>query len=650
MLPFRSSTEHLFIQQSQPYALPPSSPSASSSADTGRKDPLRQRFNEWLHAAGASVTSSSPTPYDDLYLAAVDESKSSSVFELERSMRLHTDMQDVSALERDLAEATAMGMSEQHSAALRTARLVHDCLKQKQQGHAPGTIKESAADAAQQTQPWPPHPIPTPPATSVPVTTPPHPSTAGPGDTVTLTAPFPTKSDSDAEGRNVNINANATTPQVKEDLVIGRPHRYSWWSNPPAELAGLLPDESAAAIYESAQTDTPEIIQKRFNGIVNLAGPDYHPSRFPIGIIGYNRPQLLQQSLDSLLSVPGVNVSQVTLYQDGTNVEVAAVARKMGVRVKQHLHKHAKGEEGAAAIARHYRWTLSSLFDDHPQAEFAIVVEDDMLFAKDFMSFFVQTAPLYKKDPSIYCITSWNDNGQRGLSLDPRVLLRTDFFIGLGWMVSRAIYKDELERRWPATQWDHWLRKDTQRKNRQCIYPEVARNYNIGKLGTHSYDSLFKRYFEGIVLNQQPAVWLGSIDRMIDSAYESSILSSLSTAIQLSSPTSISHYRYTALVLFLDLLNANDDRWTRVYAPYFGLWELVPNIRGMYHDGVMLIRWKTNYVYLVANWVQKFARFRRPTTMLLTAPRTEKTDPCRGNFVWRKLCQAATAVKKIFTG
>jgi len=489
MLSFRSTTDHhLSTDHTHP---------TTSSSSAGRKDPLRQRFNEWLHAV--AVTSSSPD--DDPYLTAEDES------ELERSMRIHTDIQDVSALERDLDEAVSMGMSEQQSAALRTARIVYEHLKQKRQGHV--TVKE--ADEPQQSQP--PLPFPTsspstqkpssgvstevqqPPdhtVTIAPISTPPD-ATTPPAAGV----PLPTNSDTERP------NVNPTTTQVKEDLVIGSPHRYSWWSNPPAELAGLLPDETAAAIYKPAPTDTPEIIQKRFNGIVSLAEPDYHPSRFPIGVVAYNRPQLLQQCLDSLLSVPGVDVSQVTLYQDGNNEEVAAVARKMGVRVKQHLHKHAASEEGAAVIARHYRWTLSSLFDDNPQAEFAIVVEDDMLFAKDFMSFFVQTAPLYKKDPSVYCITSWNDNGQRGLSLDPRVLLRTDFFIGLGWMVSRAIYKNELERRWPATHWDHWLREPQQRKSRQCIYPEVARNYNIGKLGTHSDENLFKRYFERIVLNQQ---------------------------------------------------------------------------------------------------------------------------------------------------
>jgi hypothetical protein len=159
-------------------------------------------------------------------------------------------------------------------------------------------------------------------------------------------------------------------------------------------------------------------------------------------------------SLESLLSIRGIVKSQVTLYQDGADPDVKRVAVEAGINVKQHMdNQNRVGQEGAAQIARHYRWTFTSIFDDHPNAEYAIVVEDDMIFAPDFLTYFVQLAPLYAKDPSIYCITSWNDNAQAGLALDPRVMLRTDFFIGLGWMISRRIYKNELEPIWPQTHW-----------------------------------------------------------------------------------------------------------------------------------------------------------------------------------------------------
>jgi len=237
-------------------------------------------------------------------------------------------------------------------------------------------------------------------------------------------------------------------------LVDARPQKFDWWSYPPPSLAELLPPMPAAAHFAAIPDEPPARAQARFDAIVAMAQPQHRPDRFPIGVVAFNRPALLKSCLESLLNVTGVVKTQVTLYQDGDDPAVAAVARAAGVNVKQHLgNAGPKGQEGAMRIARHYRWTFSSLFDDNPLASYAIIVEDDMLFSPDFLSFFVQTAPLYEGDSSVYAISSWNDNGQRGLALDPRVLMRTDFFIGLGWMISREIYKKEWEPIWPSTHW-----------------------------------------------------------------------------------------------------------------------------------------------------------------------------------------------------
>ena len=37
-------------------------------------------------------------------------------------------------------------------------------------------------------------------------------------------------------------------------------------------------------------------------------------------------------------------------------------------------------------------------------------VQDDMLFSQDFLTYMQAAAPLLDKDPSIWCISSWNDN------------------------------------------------------------------------------------------------------------------------------------------------------------------------------------------------------------------------------------------------
>ena len=44
---------------------------------------------------------------------------------------------------------------------------------------------------------------------------------------------------------------------------------------------------------------------------------------------------------------------------------------------------------------------------------------------------------------------------------------------GLGWMLKRSLYKEELEKKWPGKfeplTWDGWMREPEQRKGRYVV-------------------------------------------------------------------------------------------------------------------------------------------------------------------------------------
>ena len=84
------------------------------------------------------------------------------------------------------------------------------------------------------------------------------------------------------------------------------------------------------------------------------------------------------------------------------------------------------------------------------QAEYAIVVEEDLDVSPDFFSFFGQTLRLLDEDSSVYCVSAWNDQGYEHTSADPTKLLRVETMPGLGWMLKRSLYTQELESRWPT--------------------------------------------------------------------------------------------------------------------------------------------------------------------------------------------------------
>lgn len=50
------------------------------------------------------------------------------------------------------------------------------------------------------------------------------------------------------------------------------------------------------------------------------------------------------------------------------------------------------------------------------------------------------TPPLPAQDPTLLCVSSWNDHGQKAFVSDPERVVRSDFFPGLGWMLRRETW------------------------------------------------------------------------------------------------------------------------------------------------------------------------------------------------------------------
>jgi len=314
---------------------------------------------------------------------------------------------------------------------------------------------------------------------------------------------------------------------------------------------------------------------------------------------------MLNASLTSLLQVRGVKPSLVTVYQDGDMASVAQVARDRGVGLEQEIGRP-RGGEGAEDIAKHYKWTFSRLFDAQPSPDYSIVVEDDMVFSPDFFDYFRQLAPLLDEDPSVWCISSWNDNANRALvKPDPTAVYRTEFFIGLGWAMKRTLFKQELEPMWPVTHWDHWMRQREINKGRECIFPEVPRNHNIGKIGTHSDEELFNKYFRDVALNEDPSPVLGDVARTLRlEAYDTALTATIEAAFPVSNLMELSSIPEgkSAVVVYqgpaMNQVQAMEAEFEPV-STFFGIWHSIP-LRGD-HKGVMRFWFHRKHVVLISH-------------------------------------------------
>ncbi|XP_070499162.1 alpha-1,3-mannosyl-glycoprotein 2-beta-N-acetylglucosaminyltransferase [Chironomus tepperi] len=156
--------------------------------------------------------------------------------------------------------------------------------------------------------------------------------------------------------------------------------------------------------------------------------------------------------------------------------------------------------KGYYKISRHYGWALNTVFSNG--FEFVIIVEDDLDVAPDFYEYFLGTFPLLRSDDSLWCVSAWNDNGKSGLIDEnaPELLYRSDFFPGLGWMLSKKLW-DEIGPKWPRAFWDDWIRKPEIRKDRVCIRPELPRSRTFGKIGV-SNGLFFEKHLKYIKLSE----------------------------------------------------------------------------------------------------------------------------------------------------
>ncbi|MCD7464014.1 hypothetical protein HAX54_051912 [Datura stramonium] len=229
-------------------------------------------------------------------------------------------------------------------------------------------------------------------------------------------------------------------------------------------------------------------------------------------VMACNRADYLEKTIKSILKYQTSVASKYPLFisQDGSNPDVRKLALSYDqLTYMQHLdfepvHTERPGELIAYyKIARHYKWALDQLFHKHNFSR-VIILEDDMEIASDFFDYFEAGATLLDRDKSIMAISSWNDNGQRQFVQDPYALYRSDFFPGLGWMLSKSTWA-ELSPKWPKA-YPFLLMLKENHRGRQFIRPEVCRTYNFGEHGS-SLGQFFKQYLEPIKLNDVQVDW-----------------------------------------------------------------------------------------------------------------------------------------------
>ncbi|XP_024134558.1 protein O-linked-mannose beta-1,2-N-acetylglucosaminyltransferase 1 isoform X1 [Oryzias melastigma] len=331
--------------------------------------------------------------------------------------------------------------------------------------------------------------------------------------------------------------------------------------------------------------------------------PNSNVFNVPVAVIAGNRPNYLYRMLRSLLSAHGVNPHMITVFIDGYYEEPMDVVELFGLKGVQHTPISIKN----ARVSQHYKASLTATFNLHPEANFAVVLEEDLDISIDFFSFLSQTIHLLDEDDSLYCISAWNDQGYEHTAEDPSLLYRVESMPGLGWVLKRSIYKDELEPKWPTPEklwdWDMWMRMPEQRRGRECIIPDVSRSYHFGIIGLNMNGYFHEVYFKKHKFNTVPNVLLKNVESLKKDTYEVEIQKLLKEAEVLDhskNPCEDSFVPDTegkTYVMFIKMdSEADTSTWTEL-AKCLHVWDL--DVRG-YHNGLWRLFRKRNHILVVA--------------------------------------------------
>uniref|UniRef100_A0A023EZ29 Protein O-linked-mannose beta-1,2-N-acetylglucosaminyltransferase n=1 Tax=Triatoma infestans TaxID=30076 RepID=A0A023EZ29_TRIIF len=348
----------------------------------------------------------------------------------------------------------------------------------------------------------------------------------------------------------------------------------------------------------------------------------------PVVVIASNRPHYLYRTLRSLLSARGARKEMITVFIDGYFEEPLEVTRLLGLRGIQHTPIGYKNSR----ISQHYKASFSAAFNMFPHADYIIVVEEDLDVSEDFFSYFSQTVKLLEMDSSIYCISAWNDLGYEETSSNVSTLLRVETMPGLGWLLSRILYKNELEAKWPTPEkmwdWDMWMRMSEIRKGRECVIPEVSRTFHFGASGINMNSYFQDRYFKSHSFNTQPHAKLHNIESVIKHKYEDLIHSILKTGTFLNHSISPCDDNFipnkikqqtteNVLILFIKMNNSKDfDTWLQV-AKCFKIWDL--DARG-YHKAMWRLRIKRHQLLVIGYPYSPYSLYKPEFIVPLSLP------------------------------
>ncbi|XP_042876443.1 protein O-linked-mannose beta-1,2-N-acetylglucosaminyltransferase 1-like [Penaeus japonicus] len=333
-----------------------------------------------------------------------------------------------------------------------------------------------------------------------------------------------------------------------------------------------------------------------------------------------HRVPSLYRSIKVLTSAKGFDKSRFETYTMTPLPELAKFLEILDLPLTATNETH---EMLSTAIARHFVFALGHALRKYPEAQFLVVLEEDVQVSPDFFVFLNKTAALLQDDPSLYCVSAHNDLSYPQTSYDPKALLRTESYPNYGWMVKRAFAEEMVSFLSAIDQefdWDvvtyYYLRR-----GRECIIPEVSRSFHFAHEGAHISQLSVRRYFSNKNLNEDPEAFVEGVELLQKDKYEATLISMLERARFLELPEEtpcqqdffkkIQVRENDVLVLFFQL--DGDVEKFRVNV----VWETLAHCLNIFgiesregHQGLYRLRYGPAHFLLVAHPASPYSHYK----------------------------------------
>ncbi|XP_041349879.1 protein O-linked-mannose beta-1,2-N-acetylglucosaminyltransferase 1-like [Gigantopelta aegis] len=343
--------------------------------------------------------------------------------------------------------------------------------------------------------------------------------------------------------------------------------------------------------------------------VIDQAFSEHPIFSVPIVVVPGLNHNALVRSLETTLMQPGIQPNLVCVLWDEKFPEHGELAFLYGFSNFSLPSSTKYSEQMVKALRK--------IEDLHPDSEYVIVLEEELLLAPDFLHFMAQFLDVLNSDSSLLGVSAWNYNSYEVLAGNRHAVYRVEEFPGLGFLLSlkylKSVLASSLDKCCNTRSWHGWDLGDQMKA--EILIPDISRVFRQRYQGTDGDEDLIQQLFhKPRATNLEPSVKLEGLNNLTAELYEEYL--NLALANSVSFPTSdlrqclqynkafkpeLPNESRHVFVVYYEQENPEDYELLRKLCHCFGLFSVKNHKPKNLHNGLLRFFYHGLNVFLVGS-------------------------------------------------